>query len=175
MKRLEQVVGLPVQWMQPSAWREAYELRAGEDVVATLRFRSAFGSFATAETADDCWTFKRVGFWRTRVTVRCCDAEQDLAVFHNNTWDGGGALELADGRRFLASTNTWLTRYEFRDEAGEPLLLFAIGGVFHQSAQVTIQPAAVRLDVLPLLLTLGWYLAVMMHQDGAAAAVVTAA
>ncbi len=82
---------------------------------------------------------------------------------------------MADGRRYLASTNTWQTRYEFTDEAGELLLLFATGGVFRQSAQVTIQPAAVRLDVLPLLLTLGWYLAVMMHQDSAATAVVVAA
>lgn len=175
MRPLAEVTGLPLQWVQPSAWREAYELRAGEDVVATLRFRSAFGSYATAEIADACWTFKRVGFWKTRVTVRRCEADQDLAVFHNNTWRGGGTLELADGRRYLASTNTWLTRYEISDEAGEPLLLFALGGVFRQSAQVTIQPAAVRLDVLPLLLTLGWYLAVMMHQDSAAATVVVAA
>lgn len=175
MKRLEQVVGLPLQWMQPSAWREAYELRAGEEVVATLRFRSAFGSFATAETADDCWTFKRVGFWKTRVTVRRCDADEDLAIFHNNTWNGGGTLELTDGRRYLASTNFWQTRYEFQAEAGELLVRFDIGGVFRQSAGVVIQPAALRLIELPLLITLGWYLAVMMHQDSSAAAVVVAA
>lgn len=175
MKRLAEVTGLPLQWMQPGAWREAYELRAGDDVIATLRFRSAFGSLATAETAQDCWTFKRVGFWKTRVTVRRCEAGEDMAVFHNNTWKGGGTLELADGRRYLASTNTWLTRYEISDEAGESLLLFAIGGVFRQSAQVTIQPAAVRPDTLPLLLTLSWYLVVMMHQDSAAATVVVAA
>ncbi len=175
MKRLSEVTGLALQWMQPSAWREAYELRANNDVVATLHFRSAFGSLATAQTADDCWTFKRVGFWKTRVTVRRCDAEVDLAVFHNNTWKGGGTLELADGRRYLASTNTWQTRYEISDEAGESLLLFAIGGVLRQSAQVTIHPAAVRLDTLPLLLTLSWYLVVMMYQDSAAATVVVAA
>jgi hypothetical protein len=80
MKPLAEVTGLPLQWVQPSAWRETYELRAGDDVVASLRFR--------------------------------------------------------------------------------------------QSAQVTIQPVAVRLDVLPLLITLGWYLAVMMHQDSAVAVVV---
>jgi hypothetical protein len=33
MKRLSEVTGLPLQWMRPSAWREAYELRAGDDVV----------------------------------------------------------------------------------------------------------------------------------------------
>jgi hypothetical protein len=84
--------------MQPSAWREAYELRAGDDLVATLRFRSAFGSFATAETAEDCWTFKRVGFWKTHVTVRRCGADEDLAVFHNNTWNGGGTMGSAKPR-----------------------------------------------------------------------------
>lgn len=175
MKRLDQVTGPALQWMQPSAWREAYELRAGDDVVATLRFRSAFGTLAMAETAEDCWTFKRTGFWKTRVTVRRCNAEQDVAIFHNNTWNGGGTLALANGRRYQASTNTWQTRYEITDEAGESLLLFAIGGVFRQSAQVTIQPAAVRLDTLPLLLTLSWYLVVMMYQDSAAATVVVAA
>lgn len=50
MKQLTEVTGLPLQWMQPSARREAYELRAGDDVIATLRFRSMFGSMATAET-----------------------------------------------------------------------------------------------------------------------------
>lgn len=175
MKRLEQVVGLPLQWMQPSAWREAYELRAGEDVVATLRFRSAFGSFATAETADDCWTFKRVGFWQTRVTVRRCGASEDLAVFHNNTWSGGGTLVFPDDRRYRASTNVWQTRYEWQTEPGEPLVRFDIGGFFHYSAQVVIQPAALRLPQLPLLITLGWYLAVMLHQDSASVAPVVAA
>jgi hypothetical protein len=175
MKQLAEVTGLPLQWMQPSAWREAYELRAGDDVVATLRFRSAFGSFAVAETAEACWTFKRVGFWTTRVTVRQCGSDDDLAVFHNNTWDGGGTLQFPDGRRYPASTNFWQTRYELQTDAGEPLVRFDIGGVFRQSAGVIVQPAAVRLAELPLLITLGWYLAVMMHQDSSAAAVVVAA
>jgi len=175
MKQLSEVTGLPLQWMQPSAWREAYELRAGDDLVATLRFRSAFGSFATAETADACWTFKRVGFWTTRVTVRQCGADEDLAIFHNNTWNGGGTLEFAGGRRYLASTNFWQTRYELQTAAGETLLRFDIGGFFRHSAQVAIESAALRLTELPLLITLGWYLAVMMHQDSSAAAAVVAA
>lgn len=175
MKRLSEMTGLPLQWMQPSAWREAYELHAGDDLVATLRFRSAFGSFAAAETADECWTFKRVGFWKTRVTVRLCEAGDDLAIFHNNTWDDGGTLQLADGRRYLASTNFWQTRYEFQTDAGDPLVRFDIDGFFRHSAQVAIEPAALRLVELPLLITLGWYLAVMMHQDSSAAAAVVAA
>ncbi len=33
MKRLSEVAGLPLQWVQPNAWREAHELRAGDDLL----------------------------------------------------------------------------------------------------------------------------------------------
>ena len=53
-------------WTQPKALKQAFELRAGEDVVGTLEFRNSFGSFATGESADGRWTFKRQGFFRPR-------------------------------------------------------------------------------------------------------------
>jgi len=96
-----------LKWVQPSAWKMQYELRTGDELIATLRFRSSFGSFATAESEDGCWTFKRVGFWRTRATIRGCESETNIAMFKNNTWSGGGALELPDGRKVLATTNFW--------------------------------------------------------------------
>lgn len=95
-----------------------YELRAGDMIAATLRFRSSFGSFATAASADGSWTFKRVGFWQTKVTVRANEAEADLAAFKSNTGSGGETLELPDGRKYPANTNFWATQCEFKTEAG---------------------------------------------------------
>ncbi len=112
MKNIAELIGRELEWVQPSAWKMQYELRAGEEIVATLRFRSSFGSFATAESADGCWTFKRVGFWQTRVTIRGCGSDMDIAMFKNNTWSGGGTLELPDGRKVLATTNLWQTKFE---------------------------------------------------------------
>ncbi len=121
MNKIAEVIGGELEWVQPSAWKMQYELRAGEEIVATLRFRSSFGSFATAESADGCWTFKRVGFWQTRGTIRGCESENELATFKNNTWSGGGTLEMHDGRQFLATTNFWQTNLEFKTAAGEIL------------------------------------------------------
>ena len=45
--------GLPLQWMQPSAWREAYELRAGDDLVATLRWGNEWDIAAAALIAEE--------------------------------------------------------------------------------------------------------------------------
>jgi len=171
MKSIHTLVGRELKWVQPHALKMEYELQDSGEVVATLRFRSSLGSFATAECADGCWTFKRIGFWHTRATVRVCGADYDVAVFRNKTWENGGTLELANGRRYPASTNFWKTEYEFTTEADESLVRYrSIGGVVHLSSMVEIQPAAASLKELPWLVILGWYLTVMMHMDAAAAA-----
>src|SRR5919108_702043 len=122
MRKISELIDQQLKWLQPSALKMHYELRAGDELVGTLHFRSALGSFATAESADGCWTFKRVGFWQTRVTVRPCGADTNIATFNNNTWKGGGTLELPDGRKFLATTNFWQTNLEFQNESGDTLI-----------------------------------------------------
>ena len=175
MKKIGEMIGRELEWVQPSAWKMEYELRAGGELIATLRFRSSFGSFATAESADGCWTFKRVGFWQTRATIRGCESETDIAMFKNNTWSGGGTLELLDGRKLLATTNLWQTNFEFKSETGEILVRFKTGGLVHLSATVEVQPDAAGMPELPWIIMFGWYLTVMMYMDTASTAGAVAA
>lgn len=168
MKRLADLVNRELKWTQPAALKMHYELYAGEEIAGRLAFRSSFGSLATGASADGCWTFKRAGFFQTRLTIRACDAEKDIAVFRNSTWSGGGSLELPGGKKLLATTNLWQTNLEFKTESGETLIRFKSGGVIHLSALVEIQPEAIGLPELPWLVMLGWYLIVMLHMDSAA-------
>lgn len=171
MKRIAELVGRELKWVQPHTFKTEYELHIDGELAATLRFRSSFGSLATAESADGCWTFKRVGFWQTRVTIRACGTEADIAIFKNNTWSGGGTLEFPDGRKFLANTNFWMTKYEFKTEEDEALFGYRnIGGMLHLSAAVDIQPKAAHIPEIPWMVMLGWYLTLMLHRDSAAAA-----
>ena len=172
MQRIADLVGQELTWVQPRASKMEYELRAGDIVAATLVFRSSFGSFATATSADGIWTFKRVGFFNTKVAVRALNSETDLAVFRNNTWRGGGTLEMADGRKYPANTNFWTTQYEFTTESGEMLISYKkIGGILHMSSATEIHPLAINIRELPWIVSLGWYLTVMMYMDSSAAAV----
>ncbi len=175
MKSIFTLIDRELKWVQTQAMKMEYELQDGDEVAATLRFRSSFGSFATAESADGCWTFKRVGFWQPRVTIRACGSEQDIAIFKNNTWSDGGTLEMADGRKYPASTNFWMTEYAIAAEGGAPLLKYRqIKGFLHMSAHVQILPEAASLAELPWLAALGWYLTIMMQNDSAAVVAVTA-
>ncbi len=174
MMKMTELIGREMQWVQPHALKMEYELRAGDVVAATLHFRSSFGSFASATCGDGSWTFKRVGFWQTRVSVRASETETDLAFFKNNTWSGGGTLELADGRTYPANTNFWATQYEFKTETGQPLVSYKqIGGFLHMSSRMEIHPVARDIPEMPWMALLGWYLTVMMYMDSAATTAAT--
>lgn len=157
-----------LKWSQPSAMSRDFVLECAHGPVGSLRWRSAFGTLATAETADGSWTFKRIGFWRERATVRSLDSPHDLAVFTNSTWADGGTLVFDGGRSFKATTNFWMSRFLLLDAADVTLVRFDYGGVFRLRAGVEILHAARGLAELPVLVLFGWYLAVMLHDDAAA-------
>jgi hypothetical protein len=164
-----------LRWTQPSALRSEYELYRGGERLGTLIFTSAFGSKATAQAAGGCWTFKRVGFLKTGVTIRSCGADTDVGVFENTTWSGGGTLHLARHRRLRADTNFWHSQYAFTDEADRPLVRYTTGGFLRMSGEMQILPAAAGIPELPWIVMLGWYLAIMMHRDDSSAGAVIAA
>jgi len=171
MLKITQLTSHPLKWVQPRL-KEEYQLLTGETLAATLNFRSSWGTLAFAISGDGDWTFKRIGFWENKASIRAKDSEEDLAIFTNNTWSSGGTLEFADGKRYKATTNFWMTRMEWQTEDEQPLIGFQIGGFFKQSADVEILPAAARLPELPILVLFGWYLILMLQRDAAAATTV---
>jgi len=159
-------------WIQPSLFSRSCELRANDDVIGTLDFRTAFGSLATGRCKDECWTFKRVGFFQTRVSIRICNQETDVATFRNNTWSGGGTLEFADGGNLLVTSNFWQSKLDFKSPSDDLLVSFRTVSLIHLKAEVVVEPRAHDLSELPLILLLGWYLVVMLHNDAAVSAAI---
>ena len=105
------------------------------------------------------------------MTIRkASDAQQDIAVFKNNTWTSGGTLELPDGRHLRASTNFWQSAYTFASPTDEVLVRYhGLMGMPFTKARVRIEPAGAALPELSWLVPLGFYLALMMQFDASAA------
>ena len=179
-------------WRQPSMFKYDYELRIGEETVATLRWRSISGSHATAETAEGSWTFKRVGFWHPRITARPAGIERDAAIFEPR-WTGSGTLTMAQGIAYRwGPTNGWQTRWAWHNADGTPIVQFhnkhgmATEGYVELAPAATALPPVTHLDgtyqpvaaseaeatpatlpEIPLLVTLGWYLLILAALDAA--------
>ena len=171
MRRIAELIGRELKWVQPTAFKMQYELRSGNELVAVLRVSGLFRDQAVAESTDGFWTFERVGFWRNKVRVRARGSEADHAVFKLSRWgDGSGVLQLPDGRKLSATTNFWRTEYQFSNEAGELLLHLSGGGVLRQNANVAVHTRVARLPELPWLVMLGLFLLVIARADAASAA-----
>ena len=162
--------GSSLEWTQPSAFKMEYELHADGQPIGSLRFRSSFGTHAVAVIGDQRWTFKRVGFWQQRVSVREEGSETDLAEFLNNTWKGGGELRFRDGRAFRATSNFWSTKLAWHDATDAEVALLEHSGFLRLRSVVTIPARPLPEPPVDLLVPLGLYLVVMLQRDSAAAA-----
>jgi len=153
----------------------SYQLRGGNELVATLDWSGARGSLATGEASEGSWTFKRAGFLRPRVTVRIEHGSGDLAVLHIGR-GRESRLEFTDGRRFAwGPTRTRRRQMGFSDPEGRMVLsLLPRTQRFRYHADVEIGPGMRELAELSLLALLGWYrLVLQMEEDVALAAAVT--
>ena len=102
MRKLSDVAMETLKWKESS--RGSHDLVGfGDSPVGRLTFRSIWGTQANGESGDGAWTFKRVGFFQTSVTVRPAGSDQEIARFKNNTWSRGGTLTFADGTTFKAT------------------------------------------------------------------------
>jgi hypothetical protein len=167
MRSLKSVGEAELRWTQPRLRQASFELRAGDEVYATLQWTKAGGSLVAGETAEGRWTFKRVGFLNPRVTIRRAGEETDLATFRPS-WKGDGTLRFADGRVFsLDAADFWWSEWSLNTADGRPLIVFRrdMGRLFRSEATVELKPEARDLPELPLLALLGWYVMILIQHD----------
>jgi hypothetical protein len=172
MRKINEVATGELMWVQPARRKQEFELRAGDEVVGTLRFERS--SLAIGETADQSWTFKREGFWHPRITVRVPGSDVNVALFSPG-WAGGGTLDI-DGRqlRFVAA-NFWHSQWDWVDAQNKPVVHFkSHQGLLKTEGQVEIETEAIQSPDLRLLVVLGWYLLVLFARDAAASLAVVA-
>lgn len=165
MQRIPEAAARGLRWTQSASGLRG-ELRAGDEVVGRMERRSIFGTLATSESADGCWTFKRVGFLMARATIRACGSDENIGEFRSNTWTNGGTLELASGTRYRVTTNFWETRLEFLRDDDTPCVTLHTSGIVRRKGDVEVEPSALTHPDTPLLVHFGWYLATLLAAEG---------
>ena len=183
MKSIRSVEAEQLNWIQPKALEQTFELRGNEDLYASLIFPKSLGSLAEAEASNGKWTFKRVGFFNVTITIREVGKETDLAVYKPKRMSYSGSLEFSNGEIFhWQSSNFWSTKFEFQDVNNNTVVAFKSGieepklkDWFKTQARVEFSEKAKKYPELELLILFGWYLIIALQLDSSAGAVVAAA
>lgn len=168
MKTIRETADHPLRWTRPSMLARQYELTAGPDVVGGLKWESMFGSLATAEAAEGTWTFKRAGFLSPRLTVRKAGSDSDLAVLQIG-FKGDGVLRGPERRSYQwQRTDFWRSEWAFASETGRLLVSFSPDfSLLKHAATVKVEPEALALEDLSLLVALGWYVMLLLSEEAA--------
>jgi hypothetical protein len=166
MKKISELAAGELVWVQPARLKQEFELRAGDEVIGTLRWQRS--SLAIAETAEQSWTFKREGFWHPRITARIAGSDDNIATFQPG-WAGGGTLDLDPGKQLrFGAANFWHSQWDWIDAQNQPLVHFkSHQGLLKVEGEVAIEPGAIKSPEMPLLVVLGWYLLVLFARDAA--------
>lgn len=137
--------------------------------IAELRWNTGIAAEgATARTADGEWAFDRAGLLTKGVRI---EAEKGIsAEYDAGGWEGGGELATPLGTRLtFRPANVLSTRWAFVDAEERPYVTFLLEmrRLFRTVQVVRLEPAGVGSGELPLLVTLGTWLAVLARRDQA--------
>jgi hypothetical protein len=151
-------------WVQASAWKRDCDLHDGNDIVATLRWQSAFQAAAIGETAEGIWRFKLEGFlFRQWVHIEQEGGDGERANFQGAP-SLNGVLEYSDGRAFYWDSNFWLTKWIWSDEHGFELMRVQRNLSLKTEGTVSFDSSFLAQREIPLMTILGWY-AIMVVSD----------
>lgn len=165
MKSLSSLAETPLQWVQPSAFKPAYELRSGDDCLVTLRFPKFFSTAVLVEAAEGHWEIRQVGLWRQRIEIR---REGDHLPFATCTMGGwmwnNGTIELPKGRKLSITSNCWTSRYEVATSMGESVMILTNKIGLKPKAELTLQPKSSSYQETPWITGLIWYLVLLARR-----------
>jgi len=158
--------GTSLSWVQPIPTQRHFELMHGNSKLLSLSWTRDGGTLAEVRSDDENWTFKRGGFLQPRITAR--KGEIEVASFEPGA-SGNGVVHLASGHLFRWSSNLWRGEWTWVNAAGKTGIKtrreFSIDT---RQGTVEVMPDGIpRLEV-PLLIVLGWYIIILLSEEGTA-------
>ena len=156
--------GKHLEWAHPDIEKPLYELRDGDDPVATLEETST--DSAIAKTGEGAWLFRKFGYANPHVIVKREGSDTEEARFDSSETEPG-LLKLSNGRQFKWEGHLWRAAWSWNDVSGQRMLTlkrdFAVAEKHEGRVEITDQGA--DSDHLGLLVLVGWYLVLLAAES----------
>ena len=168
MRRMSAVIDHNTTWTQLAGFKSEYELRFGDDLVATMKFPKMLSSAALFQCEEGIWTIERVGFFDRKTVVRQVNSDKEIANYSRRRWNRGGIIELSEGRTLALRPDPWSRTMEVYKEEGNPIVTLKGRGIFKYNVDLSMSRSALHWPELPLLVALAFYQMIMARRDAAA-------
>ena len=167
MKSIKALVDHTLIWSQPKGLRQNYELRFGNELVATLQFPKMLSSNAVAESGDGSWILERSGVFNTKIAIKKPGVETPLATYAPKPFKSGGTILLGGGTEFVVRRDFWSTTHELITAEGESLFELKSRGFFKHFVDLKMNRRALQVEEFPSLVIFLFYVILLGRRDAA--------
>jgi len=165
MSSIRESIGREMRWHRTRLLPAAFELRAGDEMIATLEWPALFSRSAIATTGGARWRFRRPALLSLSVDVE--DAESGARIASYAPAPLRGTLRFADGRAFrIGRDHPFGTLKAWREDGGE-LLSFARRLTIRGGGPMRIEAAAAAESGLDVLVTFAFYVLTLRRRRAA--------
>jgi hypothetical protein len=168
MRKIYALVDHGIAWQQLPGFKSEYELRFGDDLVATMKLPKMLSSAAVYQCEEGSCSIERVGLLSSKTIVRSGTSNAEIATYTARGWRGGGIVELTEGRKLELRMNMWKRAFEWVTDGGESIVQMKGRGFLKYCVDVTMNRSALKWPELPWLVALLFYQMIMHRRDSAA-------
>jgi hypothetical protein len=170
MAEVKDFAGKTLEWARKGIMDRNYELRGGNEIVATITWTKIWGTLAEGTIGGIKYTLKRNGFFNPYITVRKPPFDEDVARLDMKI-GGNGTLQFPNGKRYsFQKMSFWGFKWSFTNENGDLIMTVGAPSLVKSNGEIVIEPGAASDRNLPLLVLLCWYTAVQMIEEATTAA-----
>ena len=168
MRKISDYIGNELLIVQKSIWKNEFELRFGEELIAQMKHPKFFSELVELTFQNEIYEFFRPKFFSREVAVRKKGYENPFTHFENNFWGSKGMLELPRGHNLNIKFGIFKKQTEIF--LGENDLLVSILSRFSvkRRSEVVIEKRSEIIDEYPWIVMFGFYLSQSRKRSSAA-------
>jgi hypothetical protein len=158
VKNLSQLSGETLKIIQPSIWKNNYELKYNNELFMRMSPRGIFGFGLIINLTDSEWELYKPNFWKREIAVREKGKENPVATYNKKFFSREGTIFLPKGQRLKIKFGSMKRKYGIYTTSGICLVSIKDAISFKASSLVSIENSSEILDKYPWVIILPWYL-----------------
>lgn len=170
MKTMSEYIGQRILFIQPSVWKRFHEMRAGEELLATMQQRGFFGTRWEVSIMNKNWEIYKQSCWRTALYIREAGYEMPIAEFIRDGFRSKGTLKLPKGERLKIAPHLFKRYCEVTDENNQQFVTIKLLRAFGEKAEVIQQKKLELIDEYPWIIMLAYIVSLEQKQQASRSA-----
>lgn len=107
IKNLSQLAGHTFNIVQPSIWKNHFEIKYNEQILGTIDKHGLFGTKVQIKIFNKAWEIYPQKFWTSKIAIKETGKENPFAFYRRKIFSGEGFVHLPKGKRLKIKLGTF--------------------------------------------------------------------